>query len=585
MESRLEYFMWGYQPHFVIGAKVRAESLCGMLDIRLDPQVGLVGFLAEERDDRHTICIEPQDWVFQPEAFEAAHARAKELIGEDPDRKMLHSHPIAEEDHRKRSRRKAYRNAIVESIEKTGLAPERTFFCAGPTRVESFDIYVVLGLKTEAIRAHPSLRTEVRDRMSVPVSLIRSAVSRFLEECCRELAQPDPGSGFGFGSSADEILRAAGVELMYAPSSATRELDGLHGLFDSCTRIAAIPYEGAPPKGTIIISPRIHPALQANLVLAEPVPLRQSRAVRKLLCLTECEQGEALLSDASVVYGVGAVAGAYDPSSEEVHEIRFHGLAEWELRHAGESQMTVKFGEPRLPAEKVEEGKLRADVKRVLSQIQDDALDRLWSLVSSAAAGGHGTIIVVAQDAQGEAKRLKGECTSVTPFEMTLELLGMTTRIDGAVILDTKCICWAIGAVLDGMAVGSGDPGRGSRYNSALRYAHSAPCRTYLIVISDDGSVDLVPNLKPQIQRSWIGQNLDALFGMAKREEVSARAFNNAMGNLSSLRFYVGEEDCERINKARDVISAKLLESHKMVVKYSDFAPDPGMDDSYFLDE
>jgi hypothetical protein len=44
----IELFMWGYQPHFQISAKVAAEEIFSRLDRNLNPKVFLVGVLVEE---------------------------------------------------------------------------------------------------------------------------------------------------------------------------------------------------------------------------------------------------------------------------------------------------------------------------------------------------------------------------------------------------------------------------------------------------------------------------------------------------------------------------------------------------------
>ena len=42
--------------------------------------------------------------------------------------------------------------------------------------------------------------------------------------------------------------------------------------------------------------------------------------------------------------------------------------------------------------------------------------------------------------------------------------------VDGAVLLGPDGRCHAFGVILDGAATDHGDPARGSRYNSAVRY-------------------------------------------------------------------------------------------------------------------
>ena len=66
---------------------------------------------------------------------------------------------------------------------------------------------------------------------------------------------------------------------------------------------------------------------------------------------------------------------------------------------------------------------------------------------------------------------------------------------DGAVLLDPDATCHAIGVILDGFAAAHGNPARGSRYNSAVRYKEYSQQRRIaclVLVRSEDGIVDLL---------------------------------------------------------------------------------------------
>ena len=65
--------------------------------------------------------------------------------------------------------------------------------------------------------------------------------------------------------------------------------------------------------------------------------------------------------------------------------------------------------------------------------------------------------------------------------------------MDGSLLIDPHGICHAVGVILDGAAQGVGDPARGARYNSAIRYQSGATSPTVVVVVSEDGGVDLVP--------------------------------------------------------------------------------------------
>ena len=75
---------------------------------------------------------------------------------------------------------------------------------------------------------------------------------------------------------------------------------------------------------------------------------------------------------------------------------------------------------------------------------------------------------------------------------MTTDMLRLVTNIDGAVLLSPTGYCHAIGVILDGMASERGEPSRGSRFNSAVRYAESSNYPCLALVISEDGMVNMI---------------------------------------------------------------------------------------------
>jgi hypothetical protein len=107
-------------------------------------------------------------------------------------------------------------------------------------------------------------------------------------------------------------------------------------------------------------------------------------------------------------------------------------------------------------------------------------------------------MIVVSKEAEEEAKRLGTQGTPITPRRAAPELMDNLTAIDGSVLLDTQGVCHAIGVILDGIAKEQqGDPSRGARFNSAIRYVGSRAARScVVVVISEDGRVDVIPQSK-----------------------------------------------------------------------------------------
>jgi len=124
----------------------------------------------------------------------------------------------------------------------------------------------------------------------------------------------------------------------------------------------------------------------------------------------------------------------------------------------------------------------------IFEVIQKDDIPKLWALVEAAMDQKKGTILVISGEAEDEAVRLSAQCTRVKPIDLTDDMLRGISAIDGAVLVDINAKVHAIGIILDGIATSNGNPTRGSRYNSALRYSDTRRGNCLLAVVSEDKS-------------------------------------------------------------------------------------------------
>jgi hypothetical protein len=222
------------------------------------------------------------------------------------------------------------------------------------------------------------------------------------------------------------------------------------------------------------------------------------------------DEGLYLVSTGDSINGIGRLKeleDEYDRYSD-VFIVKFTGYYRWELRHRTGGMMKVVInGVPSLPSDPVGEEEFRDQVRRRFNKTSANG-DELWRIIKDAARQKHGTMIVVTSDAAGEADRLEEQSTVLRkPVPLTEEILLMLTSIDGAVPVDPSGLCYAAGVILDGNAVkGKGDSSRGARYNSAIRYIHAAEKNSecLALVISEDGTINLVPGLKEKTLRSEI---------------------------------------------------------------------------------
>jgi DisA bacterial checkpoint controller nucleotide-binding len=79
----------------------------------------------------------------------------------------------------------------------------------------------------------------------------------------------------------------------------------------------------------------------------------------------------------------------------------------------------------------------------------------------------------------------------------------------GAIARDAEvAVAYALGVILDGSASNQGDRGRGARFNSALRYLTQPAAATMIILVSEDGMIDVLPRLRPRISRRIVDSAL-----------------------------------------------------------------------------
>lgn len=595
MDRGIRHFMWGYQVHFRCGAEVHARSIFQSLDPRLDPEAFVVGVLAQDRQDRYPACVEPEDrfWIAS-EAFNSVLERANEIIPTYPESEILHSHPLAQKWHEERLFKRAVQDAIAEFVTACCTKPEgMRYFVSRPVPLEGFLVSLVVGLQEEVIDSHPCLTTDrlqlhPHRTFKVPVSLTDAVMDEYLRDAAGELAKPDPGSDPLAGKSADEILRAAGQRMMAGVAQRADTWDKQEGreteLFDVCNRIAATKYERAAGRGRLILARRDHPSVTAAVDFREPVRLHNRRAARKLLELASRDM--ALHMNARDIWGLARLGG-YTGGPEDLYEIRIVDHYQWELLHAGAVLMHARDGVPALPRPTVDHAKLRTDLRRIFKGISSERIKCIIALLDAAAEEEHGTMLVISGRASEEAKRLMNQSTALEPCKLTPGLLQQLTPIDGAVLLDLDGVCHAIGAILDGLADKAGDPARGARYNSALRYVATREEACMAVVVSEDGGVDVVPDLRPPIQRTDVEQVIAELSTILDAPSLDRRRYVKLVHWLEGHAFYLLPKHCQEANDLVTAIDERLdrEEPDGIHIVRGGFTPHPDLDPSLYYKE
>jgi hypothetical protein len=577
--SSVHYFMWGYQTHFQISARLDVERILKALDKRFEPEFYLVGFLRTDRTDRHPICVVPDECEYEPKTFSTVREQAALIEKTDPSRNSFHLHEIAQARHVERIQKRALMRAVKESVEGHYRSDGLVTFCGVPIDVDEYTVVPVLQVQRYVYESSFRLRRTTNDTFTIETGLIDATIGELLSFISGQLRKPEPGAGH---TSADtfETLRSAAKSLMYTASAAGQEMNGLHGLYETCEAISTLRYEGSSGLGDIVISRNNHPDVRLDVEFATPIGLGDFSAVRKTLQLTS--SGLNLICDSSTILGLGHVRDSYDLSREDIFTIRFKQQFVWEVLHAGQVMMHVRFGRPQLRAPGFDRPQFCRDLPRTIKQLNDSDVIRLADLAAATSNQSHGALLVISKNAASEADRLSRQAIVVRPFKVQEVQLRWLTSIDGAVLIDEKGTCFAFGAILDGSASHKCSPSRGARFNSAVRYVQGhAEC--IAIVKSEDGDVDFLPKLMPTLRRSLIDERLESLRELAASDTIESTDFNKAYGWLDSHRFYLMPQVCEELN-ALIAKAASLVKDGGFVIIPNVFQPSDDMNESYLTE-
>ena len=142
----------------------------------------------------------------------------------------------------------------------------------------------------------------------------------------------------------------------------------------------------------------------------------------------------------------------------------------------------------------------RNDSVEKISFITEEQRSKIFNIIKKAQRQTHGTMLVFTGNAEAEAERLGtvGRAIRIEKIDFANfpdDYIFRITSIDGAVLLDFDGNGYAIGAILDGIAVENSNRGRGARYNSGYTYVknqekNGTDC--ICVVISEDRSTDII---------------------------------------------------------------------------------------------
>jgi len=580
-DKPINLFMWGYQPHFRIQFERQAIRVLEELGV---PAAGieclLVGAKHPDHDNRNEVCVEPEDGKWPVDLFGELPNLIETEVANHPNRNMIYGDAASMRDKPENIRRDSVRRAVQKLLIEYDSSHGVASFAGRPAPVDAFYVVPVLQVPTSVFKRFRPLPKPVSDGIfSGHASLIHAALAHVLDEAHDELLRPDPGRSLLRSRSTAEIARQAAGSFMRTPTIALKDRGfGGSELFDRFNMISSLMYEGARGTGRLLLTNPESGSVDLTLTFAEAVPFREPRWARKAL---EMAAGQtSLVADCEKIFGLGQLASGVDPwTTQDVFQIEFLDHYHWRLSCGEEVMLISRYGTPSLPQEPFPTDRLADTYQRLFPDARPSDLARFMGLFRVAVSASHGSTLVTAQDAEGEAQRLQRQGARVAPTRLTPELFQQVSSIDGAILVDPRGDCHAVGVILDGAARSECTPARGSRYNSAIRYVLSCDTPRLAVVVSDDRTVDVVPLLHPRIKSSAIHKALDELDSSSKDD------YHEWINWLARHRFYLDKGQCDRINAALDRIGREPREVGEIHLVWDEFVPHPDFDESYLEDE
>ena len=535
----LTYFMWAYQPHFLSSMEFRARQVLGQLGMDIDAKALLVGVRVPDVSDDHPVCLEPEKGDWDISHFKECLARAEEIFATHPDQGIYYGDEPRMRDKPEIIRRKSVRQAVEEALVPFDTLQGRQSFCGAPIRIDNYHVAPVLQVSRLALAKFPRLPEPIKFHdWTSATSLVEALIWRLLSEASEALGTKEPGRYADiFNADVPGLLREAGNALCNAIPLLIQDFM-LQGVFEALNEISALKYEGGETRGTIAFAPSESPAIEHQVRFLERVSLSSQRMVRKIVEMSGADL--ACVCDDSA--GISGLATVSFTSAHAVFRALFIGHYRWELYWNDTFLMRCTFGVPSVPAPRLTEAAFVSNVRRVLVGLTEAQGNALWDAVSASMEQRHGTMIVVSDAAPSEARRLQHQTIAIEPTRLTPALVRRVSGIDGAILVDRDCRCHALGVILDGLATDAGDPSRGARFNSAIRYVGTARAATVCLVVSEDGHVNMVPTLRPQIEKGLVQAHVERL------ASLTVDNYHETRNWLDCHRFYLTASQCEEVS-------------------------------------
>lgn len=591
-----QMFMWKWQHVFRNAVEGLVTDIFRILELPIVSNTFVVG-IPISLQDIDQILFQKEDCGFSSHEFSQVFDLAKNSFDHDPEQFFFMGAAHLNKAHKDSLYPKALRKAVQLILKEHDPGRKQVSFCSFPIQKNEHWVITVVQLNQQDFDSQYRLtkaehELHSRRRYRIDRCFLEALIYRVLAESEVELQKSSEGNTLAL-ANYKRVIEDAASSLLKSVEVHINQWNRVD-LLSFANAIAAERYEGIGSKGRLIICQADHPCIATKVKLKTPIDIYNYRGIRKLLEVSSNQM--ALLCDIESVWGLGFPLDAYQSDLENLFEIRFTEHYTWELVHAGNIMLRVKYREPRLPKERFDKKQFYDHVYR-LFKVSESTANRLIEAVEAAVKQCHGTMLVITPEAKQEAKRLIAQSTAIESIAIERDIIYHLSSVDGAILISPDGVVHSFGVILDGEATENGNSARGARYNSAIRYVDGKKSRnvnSLALIVSEDGYVDLYPCLKKRIPRLWIDQLLNELEQYTSFDKTfkSDKAWSMLV-SLGKLRFYLQEQDIERANQIKDIIVELENKDRQkniartgmgyVIAQFDDFILEPEMSQEFYL--
>ena len=576
----INLFMFPYQRSFRASIEHLARDVLKALGAEVEAKVLLVGVRQPSNKHSHPVCVEPEKGPWRLSLFDGLLDAVAENFAKHPSHGIFFGDVPSNRDKPEWMRRDSAAAAVRDAIRSYDIEHRVISFCGASRLVGDYYVVPIVQVHDSLLQQFSRLNERPRKNLDEQTgyrSLVDAALATVLKEATNELERPEPGR-FMLGKirQPDEIVRIAANNFIHTPGLSISSRYTWTDLFARLNLISSLLYEGTKGVGRLLLVNPESPNIEYLLRFRDPVSFREPRWIRKVLQLASPDV--LLIADTEYVYGLGRLLSSYTLSDQDIFMVEFLDHYTWELRCGDLALLRCEYGSPTLPREALEKDTLTSSLERMFPQSTKADREQVWQLFVAATRQSHGSMIVVADDAAAEADRLARQGTGIASTKLTVDLLRQVSSIDGTILLDPHANCHAIGVILDGPANDQCTPSRGSRFNSAVRYVRSGSAQRLAIVVSDDRTIDVFPNLRPRMSRKQIEDQI--------KEFVASDvdSYHSSMNWLDKRRFYLDSQQCTQINFHLDRLDEVPCELGEIRYLVDFFNEELEFDSSYLVE-